>query len=253
VTLLEICVDTIEGCIAAKTGGAPRVELCAGLIEGGTTPSAGLVTTALRTGLEVVVLVRPRAGDFVYAAEEAEVMLRDVAFAKAAGAHGVALGALTADGDVHTELVRVLIDAARPMQVCFHRAFDAARDLDVALGALIGLGVDRVLTSGGAANAEAGLERLATLSRAAADRISVMPGGGVRPANVAAIAAATGAREVHSSARATRPAAMVHVNPELRLAATTPAGGNAPEEAADEVPFTDPAIVRALAEQLAAE
>jgi copper homeostasis protein len=237
--LLEICVDTIEGCLAAQAGGARRIELCAGLIEGGTTPSAGMLQSALRSGLETVVLIRPRAGDFVYAAEEAEVMLRDVAFAKAAGAHGVALGALTAEGDVHAELVAVLAAAARPMQVCFHRAFDAARDLDAALAVLLGLGIDRVLTSGGAASAETGAPRIAALVAAAAGRLAVMPGGGVRPDNLAALLAATGAREVHSSARASRPSAMRHVNPELRLASAPTADG--------ELPFTDPRLVRALA------
>jgi copper homeostasis protein len=200
--LLEICADTIEGCLAARAGGAARIELCAALDADGLTPSAGMIQTALHTGLAVVVMIRPRAGDFCYAAQEAEAMFRDIAFAKAAGAQGVAFGALTAAGDVHRELVQVLADAARPLQVCFHRAFDAARELEASLELLIELGIERVLTSGGAPSAEAGLARLAALARQAGGRISVMPGGGVRPANLAAILAATGAREVHSSARA---------------------------------------------------
>jgi copper homeostasis protein len=196
--LVEACVDTVESAIAARAGGAGRVELCAGLVEGGTTPSGGTIALAReRLDVPLVVLVRPRGGDFLYDADEVEVMRRDVALARRLGADAVAAGALTPDGRVDAAVMRALVDAARPMQVTFHRAFDVARDRDEALDALLALGVDRVLTSGGAAAALDGAPALAGLVRRAAGRLAVLAGGGVTEENAARVVAATGVREVH--------------------------------------------------------
>ncbi|MEM7310112.1 MAG: copper homeostasis protein CutC [Planctomycetota bacterium] len=216
---LEICVDSLAGCRAARAGGADRVELCAGLIEGGTTPSAGLLEAACGLGgIDVVALIRPRAGDFLYDADELDTMRRDVEHAKAAGAAGVALGVLTAAGGVDADRIAALTELARPMQVCFHRAFDVTRDPHAALRALTEVGVDRVLTSGQAPSAEQGLALLAELVAAVGPKILV--GGGVRPHNVRRILDATGAREAHGTARGRRESAMQHRNPDVRMGAS---------------------------------
>ena len=222
---LEVCVDSLQGCRAARAGGADRVELCAGLVEGGTTPSAGLLEAACELrDLEVVALIRPRAGDFLYDADELHTMGRDVDAARAAGARAVALGVLTADGAVDRERCAELIARARPMEVCFHRAFDRVADPHRALEVLAELGVDRILTSGQAPSAEQGLESIAELVRRAPPPLSILPGGGVRPHNAARIVAATGARELHFSAREARASAMTYRGPELSLGSGAPQG-----------------------------
>ena len=200
---VEIAVDSLGGCEAAATGGAHGVELGSALEVGGLTPSSGLVELACeRSRLPVVVLVRPRAGDFVADRMEFETMALDVARAKQSGAAGVAIGLLRADGSIDREGTAELIDRARPMRVTFHRAFDFARDPYRALDALLELGVDRVLSSGAAADAASGLELLAELVERAGDSLRVVPAGGIRPQNVGALLRRTGAREIHASARA---------------------------------------------------
>lgn len=196
--LVEACVDTVASALAAEAGGAGRIELCANLVEGGTTPSAGTIALAReRLGIPLFVLVRPRGGDFLHDADEVAVMRRDVEVARGLGADGVVVGALTPDGEVDAPTVRALVDAARPMRVTFHRAFDAARDPAEALEALVALGVDRVLTSGGAPSAREGAAALWALVGRAAGRLAVLAGGGLTAANVAAVVAASGVREVH--------------------------------------------------------
>lgn len=201
---IEICVDSAEGAEAAQHGGADRVELCDNLMEGGTTPSAGCIRiTRSRITIGLQVIIRPRGGDFLYSPVEQEVMREDVRVARELGADGVVIGCLTADGDIDAARTRELMDAAAPMNVTFHRAFDMCRDPRAALEQLIELGVDRVLTSGQEGSCLEGLDLIAALRRQADGRIIVMPGGGITPRNARRIVEGAGVSEVHLSARAT--------------------------------------------------
>jgi len=180
---LEIASNSVASALAAQAGGADRIELFDNLAEGGTTPSfASIAIARERLAIPLFVLVRPRPGDFHYDALETELMLRDIAQCRALGCEGVVIGALDAQGDIDLPLCRELLRAAGPLQVTFHRAFDAARDLPAALEQVIGLGCQRVLTSGGQASADAGADVLAALVAQAAGRISVMAGAGLGPA-----------------------------------------------------------------------
>lgn len=199
--LLEIAAASIASAIAAQEGGADRVELCSNLREGGTTPSYGtLVEARKRLHIPIHVLIRPRGGDFLYDDTEVAVMVRDIAACVQAGADGVVIGALDAGGDVDTAVCRRLIDAAGALDITFHRAFDAARDRDIALDAVVALGCRRVLTSGGAPSALQGADALALLVRQAAGRIAIMAGGGIHADNVRELVARTGISECHASA-----------------------------------------------------
>ena len=199
---LEVCVDSIEGAVAAEEAGATRVELCANLRESGTTPSAGAIELAgERIRIPFHVMIRPRAGDFCYSATEREVMARDIESARRRGAAGVVLGMLTRDGEVDAGATRRLVEAARPLEVTFHRAFDVARDPMDALERIIGLGAERVLTSGGEESAEEGIGFIRRLVEAAGGRIVVIAGAGVNAENAERIVRETGVREVHASCR----------------------------------------------------
>jgi copper homeostasis protein len=199
--ILEVCVDSVGAAIAAQQGGADRVELCANLLEGGTTPSAGCTQHARRSidiGLQV--MIRPRGGDFCYSQIEFEVMKLDVEMARKAGADGVVIGILTEDGFVDEPRTRALVELARPMSVTFHRAFDMARDPYQAMETLVGLGVDRILTSGQESSALEGLDLISELVRRAAGRIVIMPGGGITEGNFRRIVEQSGAGELHVAA-----------------------------------------------------
>jgi copper homeostasis protein len=197
VALLEVAVDSIEGVLAAREGGASRIELCSRLEVGGLSPGPELLKEAMeRSPLPLCVMVRPRPGDFVYSPAEIDSMEAEISGLRVSGA---VFGALTPDGRIDLPTVQRLVRAARPLAVTFHRAFDQAADLDVALEDLVSIGVDRVLTSGGEKNAFAGRHRLRALVERARGRIVVIAGGGVRPANAAAILADSGVAELHSS------------------------------------------------------
>lgn len=199
----EACCPSLEAVLAAGRTGACRIELCERLEIGGVTPSEALLRAALAaTDLPVNVLVRPRGGDFVYDEAEVQAMLESIRLCRALGAHGVVIGALTPAGRVDLPLMRRLVAAARepaPLSVTFHRAFDETSDPLAALEDVIALGCDRLLTSGHAPDAFAGRALIGALVRQAAGRIVVMAGCGVRPGNIAEIAAASGAPEYHSS------------------------------------------------------
>ena len=200
--ILELCAGSVESAIAARDGGAQRIELCAALEVGGVTPSAGLIAEARKIeGVVLNVIIRPRGGDFLYNEYEAACMEQDIRTCKQLGVDGVVIGALTADGDIDTALCKRLITAADGMSVTFHRAFDMCRDPRKALEELITIGCDRVLTSGQAATAEAGVPLLKELVEQSAERIIIMPGCGVNSSNAASILESTGANEIHASAR----------------------------------------------------
>ncbi len=197
----EICVDSTEAVRAAHEAGADRVELCSALVEGGLTPTVGAIRLAKAfSELRVHVMIRPRGGDFLYSDDEIEQMLLDIAVAKAEGAHAVVFGLLLPDGTIDVEKTKRLIDAARPMQVTFHRAFDLAADPVASLEALADLHVERVLTSGQEENAMKGLPLICDLIRRADGRIIVMPGGGITVGNARLIARQSGCREMHFAA-----------------------------------------------------
>lgn len=215
-TLLEIALDDVGGAAIAERAGAQRIELCAGLADGGTTPSIGLIQSAAAelTTATLMVLIRPRAGDFVYTPGELDVMLADIrAVRVAAPAAGFALGALTPAGEVDTDALRSLLDAADGAPVTFHKAFDSTRDLDRSLDILAEAGVDRVLTSGGRRTALEGADVIRRLVERADRRIIPIAAGSVRPDMVAALIAATGVSDVHLRAASNRVSASTWSNP----------------------------------------
>jgi copper homeostasis protein len=215
------------------------VELCDNLLEGGTTPSAGAIAVArerLRIGLQVI--IRPRGGDFCYSDVEMESMRRDVDVAKQLGANGVVIGMLEPDGGIDLARTRELMERARPLSVTFHRAFDVARDPEQALEQLIGMGIDRLLTTGQEPTIIEGLELVASLTRQAAGRLIVMPGG-TSERNVLRVVAATGASEVHVTGTRTVESPMRHRNDRVFMG-----GLLRPPEYAREL--TDPGSIRRL-------
>ena len=218
-TIVEACVDSVDAAVAAQRAGAGRVELCADLVEGGTTPSAGTIALSCeRLTIPVFVMIRPRGGDFLYSAAERETMMRDIAVARQLGAQGIVLGALSADGTVDVEVTRGFVEEARPLPVTFHRAFDLTRDLADSIEALVECGVARVLTSGGARKAVEGLEVLADLADRAADRITVMAGGGIDARAAAEILGRTRVRELHVGGAQFIESAMTFRRPEITFA-----------------------------------
>lgn len=236
----EVCVESVEAALAAQTGGADRVELCADLLEGGITPSAGTIAVAREMiHIRLHAIIRPRGGDFCYSDAEFAVMHRDVEMARALSADGVVIGALNPDGSVDAARTGALIAAARPMSITFHRAFDVTRDPFEALETLITLGVDRVLTSGQEVSALEGAEVIAELVRRAGDRIIIMAGGGIRERNVRRVVAATGVREIHFTADSHSESRMTYRNTRVYM-------GGALRPAEYSINATDPASVRAL-------
>ena len=196
--LIEACVDSVSSAIAAEKGGAKRIELCDALETGGITPSAAKIQLCVeRLTIPVIVLIRARGGDFLYGDTTTEEMLRDITLAKSFGAHGVAIGALLADGTIDVPRTQAMIDAARPMEVVFHRAFDGTPDPFAALETLVELGVQRVLTSGQAPTALEGVDILRHLVQAAKGRITILAGGGVNEENATAIVKGSGVSELH--------------------------------------------------------
>jgi copper homeostasis protein len=199
--LYEICVDSVAGVRAARIAGADRVELCGDLLEGGITPSRGMIRQARTiTDIGLNVMIRPRGGDFLFDDDEFAAMHADIDTAKAEGADGVVIGLLRADGAVDEARTRELIARAHPLSVTFHRAFDLTPDPFQSLETLVRLGVDRVLTSGQETTVLDGLPLIAELVQRATNRIVVMPGGGISARNVDRIVAAAKPHEIHFAA-----------------------------------------------------
>ena len=214
----EICANSAESCVAAQAGGAHRVELCASMPEGGTTPSFGEIRLARKLiDIRLHVIIRPRGGDFLYTPLELDIMEEDIHMARQAGADGVVFGCLTPEGDLDMPAMRRLMKISEGMSVTFHRAFDYVRSPEQVLEHLIDLGVNHVLTSGQQPTAMQGASLLAELVRQAAGRIVIMPGCGVNEWNIAELAACTGASEFHFSARELKESKMLLRNPALSM------------------------------------
>jgi copper homeostasis protein len=203
---LEICIDSVESAIAAELGGAQRVELCSDLLEGGITPSAGLIASVRRSvSIGLWVMIRPRGGDFCYTDREFELMHEDIGHASALGADGLVLGILNHQARVDVPRTRRLVEMAAPLPVTFHRAIDMTPDLSAALEDVISTGATRILTSGGAKDAVSGMSDIVRMVGIAKERIAIMPGGGITADNIVAIAEGTRAIEFHASLRTAHP------------------------------------------------
>jgi len=199
---LEIAAFTLEGALIAQKAGADRIELCSNPVEGGTTPSLGMLKTARkRIGVQMYPIIRPRGGNFVYTDDEFDSMKTDLQICKALKYDGVVIGILNADGTVDKKRCAELVEMAGDMGVTFHRAFDRTVDPFQALEDIIDIGCERILTSGQVPNAQDGAKTIFKLIEKADDRITLMPGGGIRSTNIAEIAAETCATEFHTSAR----------------------------------------------------
>lgn len=221
----EICANSVESCLAAQEGGADRVELCAGIPEGGTTPSYGEIKLArkLLTKTKLHVIIRPRGGDFLYTPLELERMKEDIRICRELGVDGVVFGCLTEEGEIDREANRRLVELARPMSVTFHRAFDRTADPMKALEDIISLGCNRILTSGQQPKAIDGISLLAQLEKKLKEYplppIQLLAGSGVNEENIRQIFDATGIHEYHFSARVNVVSKMKHYNHEVYMGA----------------------------------
>jgi len=224
--LVEACVDSVASAVAAERGGARRLELCDNLADAGTTPSAGMIAAVkAHVGVPVFPIVRARGGGFVYSPLEV-----DIRAARQLGADGIVTGALDASGCVDQRIMLDLIEVAGELPVTFHRAFDVVPDLDAALETLIEMGVQRVLTSGGAPTAVQGADRLASLVARAGKRLAILAGGGVREENVRQLIERSGVTEIHVRGTVLRRAPARSSAPLIRFRKALPDDENAWEE-----------------------
>jgi copper homeostasis protein len=218
--LVEVCVDSVASAVAAQRGGAARVELCSNLVEGGVTPSAGLIEmTRAAVSLGIYVMIRPRAGDFCYDEDEFNVMRHDIEIAKNMRADGVVLGILDVNGNIDITRTRKLVDLARPLKVTFHRAFDMTTNLLHALEDVCTTGAERILTSGGEQTAAEGAAMIARLVKESSGRIVIMAGSGIKPENARGLVEGTEVKEIHVGLRNAFPSLMHHRNPKIMLGA----------------------------------
>jgi copper homeostasis protein len=216
--VVEICVDSVASAMAAERGGARRIELCSDLLEGGITPSVGMIELVrAQVSIPLQLMIRPRGGDFCYTADEFEIMQRDIATAKKLGADGVVFGILSADGSVDTRRSRKLLELAHPLDVTFHRAFDMSANLLRALEEVCSIGANRILTSGGEQTALQGIESITGLVKATKGRIAILPGGGVGDDNARRILEVSGTREIHAGLGSSIPSPMAFRNPRISM------------------------------------
>jgi copper homeostasis protein len=219
--LFEICVEGVDGAVAAQEGGGDRVELCASLLEGGLTPSFGTIRAALKLCyLPIHVILRPRGGDFLYSDAEFASMLDDAREIAKQNAAGIVIGCLTEDGRIDEVRMKALREAAQPLSVTCHRAFDMTRDPEEALEALIRCGVHRVLTSGQRSTAVEAIPLLKKLNAQAAGRIIIMACGELAPDNIERVVRETGGTEFHFAALKTEPSGMQYRNPSVGMGGT---------------------------------
>lgn len=220
-TLIEVCVDCLDSVEACAKAAVDRIELCSSLSEGGLTPSIGFLIAARKMFHgEIMMMIRPRAGDFLYSNQEIKSMLCDIEHGKQHGADGFVFGCLQASGEIDATLTARLRDAATPHLVTFHRAFDVTPDLFRSLDALMTLEIPRVLTSGGECDVWRGSERLRELVARAQGRIVILPGGGVTALRAKELLDYTGAKEIHLSARHTVPSRMQFQRDDIPMGAT---------------------------------
>lgn len=213
----ELCSYSIEACYTAARLGIDRLEICASPAEGGVTPSMGFIAQACAIpGVETSIMIRPRGGDFLYTDAEFELMLRDIGYAREAGATGVVFGVLTEDGQVDVIRTRLLVEAARGMDTTFHRAIDMTRDYLQAVEDVISAGCTRILTSGGHDKAIDGLPNIGRAVAIAARRIEIMAGSGVAVTNALQLAE-TGVDALHFSAKKMIPGRMRYRNPLIAM------------------------------------
>lgn len=219
--LIELCVEGIDGFLAAQEAGADRVELCASLMEGGLTPSLATIRAAVKAAkIPVHVIIRPRGGDFLYSDAEFASMVEDVKALREEGVAGVVIGCLTPDGKIDEARTKALVEAARPMSVTCHRAFDMTADAHEALEALVRCGVDRVLTSGQRDTAVDGIAILKSAVEQAAGRIVVMGCGALDAGNIRTVRDEAGLTEMHFAALKTVPSGMAFRNPHVGMGGT---------------------------------
>jgi len=212
--LLEICVFNTATAIAAEQAGADRIELCENYANGGTTPSYGyLKTVREKISIPVFPMIRPRGGDYFHTQDEIDIILKDILLCKELQFEGVVFGLLNQDGSIDQENTAKLVDAAYPLDVTFHRAFDRCKDPFESLETLIQCGCTRVLTSGQYPKVTDGLPLVKTLVEQANDRIIIMPGSGLNSSNVQHIIETAGVNEVHTSARTRIPSTTTFRNP----------------------------------------
>ena len=237
---LEIATSDFSTTRAAVEGGADRIELCANLAEGGTTPSYGTLHRCRQSfSIALYPIIRPRAGDFLYSEEEFAIMMDDVKLCRQLGCDGVVIGLLTETGEIDENRTARLVEAAYPMGVTFHRAFDRCKDPFVALEQIIQAGCERILTSGQQPTVNEGMEMIAQLNSAAADRIIIMPGSGVRSDNLALLIKQTGCSEFHTSLRGKKKSSMQYMHPAFEKSEESYVNN-----------WIDPAEVRRLREML---
>lgn len=209
--IIENCAGDVPSCLEAERGGASRIELCAALSEGGTTPSYGTVATALRhCHLPIIPIIRPRSGDFLYTETEIDVMLEDIRLFRRLGVAGFSLGALTPDGDLDEELCCRLIQEAEGLPVTLHRAFDRAASLETTLEQAVALGFTCILTSGGTPSAVDSLDRIRRLVEQADGRICIMAGSGITADNARHVVESTGVSAIHGTFARQRVSVMRH-------------------------------------------
>ena len=220
--VVEVCVDSVASAVAAERGGAGRIELCSDLLEGGITPSAGLIATVRsRISIGLHPIIRPRPGDFCYSEQEMEIMSRDIEAAKDLGADGVVLGILDPEGNVDVEHTQQLVELAKPLSVTFHRAFDMSSDIFRALESVCQTGVNRILTSGGERTCFEGIDTIASLVKSANGRVSVMAGGGIGHRDAPTIVERTGVREIHVGLSSSVTSPMRYRNPKVSISRAT--------------------------------
>lgn len=236
--LLEVCVDSVESAQYAQAGGADRVELCADLMIGGTSPSTACIREVLgAVNIPVNVLLRPRFGDFCFTSAEKRILLREIADCRELGVNAVVIGALTPDGELDEVFLQECMEAAGPMHKTLHRCFDLTPDAFVAMETAIRLGFDTILTSGQQATAEKGAKLLEELNRKAAGRIQILAGSGVGPGNVQMLAE-HGLTQFHASGKRTQDGPMRYRRPGVPMGLPM----------ADEYQrtYTDEATIRAI-------